>query len=190
MTETLRKNPDGLDLKQSQRNEVLTSLWERIGVTFNSIEMAKNYFAESMWSDLHEEWRKTRLQEDWTYEPRWKKSKDQEWTERHWTDDVDIANTSFADLPSNWKYENLEATKVAIELVFDLVVKWEEITEEMIGEMATIVHEKWLERNQRVFDKEYGNPVLAQEYAKLPEEEKEKDRVQVRQAIAKIKSGK
>ena len=31
---------------------------------------------------------------------------------------------------------------------------------------------------------------LAQEYAKLPEEEKEKDRVQVRQAIAKIKSGK
>ena len=56
--------------------------------------------------------------------------------------------------------------------------------------MSKIVHEKWLERNQRVFDKEYGNPVLAQEYAKLPEEEKEKDRVQVRHAIAKIKSGK
>jgi hypothetical protein len=51
-----------------------------------------------------------------------KKSKDEEWTKKHGTDDVDIANTSFADLPSNWKYENLEAAKVAIDLVFDKVV--------------------------------------------------------------------
>ena len=60
----------------------------------------------------------------------------------------------------------------------------------MIEEMASVVHEKWLERNQWVFDAEYGDAILAQEYAKLPEEEKEKDRVQIRQAIAKIKSGK
>ena len=190
MTETLRNNPSGLDLKQNQRQGVLSSLWERIGTVFESEEMAKAYFAESMWSDLHEEWRRSRLKEDWTYEPRWKKSKDAEWTKAHGTDDVDIANTSFAELPSNRKYENLEAAKVAIELVFDKVISWEEITDEMIEEMASIVHEKWLERNSWVFDKEYGNPTLAQEYAKLPEEEKEKDRVQIRQAIAKIKSGK
>ncbi len=60
----------------------------------------------------------------------------------------------------------------------------------MIEEMAAVVHEKRLKRNDWVFDKEYGNPILAQEYAKLPEEEKEKDRVQVRQAIQKIKSRK
>ena len=190
MTETLRKNPEGLDLKQSPKNEVVASMWEKIWSTFESAELAKAYFAESMWSDLHEEWRKTRLKEDGTYEPRMKKSKDPEWTDKHGTDDVDIANTKFADLPSNWKYENLEAAKVAIDLVFDYVVAWKEITDEMIEEMAAVVHEKWLERNSWVFDKEYGNPVLAQEYAKLPEEEKEKDRVQVRQAIAKIKSGK
>lgn len=190
MTETLKRNLDGLDLKQNQRQEVLDSLWERIWVTFESEEMAKAYFAESMWSDLHEEWRKSRLKEDWTYEPRWKKSKDADWTQAHGTDDVDIANTSFADLPSNWKYENLEAAKVVIELVFDEVVSWEEITDEMIEEMAAVVHEKWLKRNDWVFDKEYGNPILAQKYAKLPEEEKEKDRVQVRQAIQKIKSRK
>ena len=190
MTETLKRNLDGLDLNQNQRKEVLDSLWERIWVTFESEEMAKVYFAESMGSDLHEEWRKSRLKEDWTYEPRWKKSKDAEWTQSHGTDDVDIANTAFADLPSNWKYENLEAAKVAIELVFDKVVLWEEITDEMIEEMAAVVHEKRLKRNDWVFDKEYGNPILAQEYAKLPEEEKEKDRVQVRQAIQKIKSRK
>ena len=190
MTETLKRNLDGLDLKQKQRQEILDSLWERIWVSFESEEMAKAYFAESMGSDLHEEWRKSRLREDWTYEPRWKKSKDAEWIQSHGTDDVDIANTTFADLPSNWKYENLEAAKVAIELVFDKVVKWEEITGEDIESMASVVHEKWLERNDWVFDKEYGNPILAQEYAKLPEEEKEKDRVQVRQAIQKIKSRK
>ena len=60
----------------------------------------------------------------------------------------------------------------------------------MMEEMASIVHEKWLERNSWVYDKEYWNSTLAQEYAKLPEDEKEKDRVQVRQAIAKIKAGK
>lgn len=190
MKETLRNNPNGLDLKQSQSHEILALLWKRIGIMFESQEMAKAYFAESMWSDLHEEWRKTRLREDGTYEPRMKKSKDAEWTQKHWTDDVDIANTSFVDLPSNWKYENLEAAKVAIELVFDKVINWEEITDQMIEEMASIVHEKWLERNQWVFDKEYWNPILAQGYVKLPEEEKEKDRAQVRQAIAKIKLGK
>lgn len=190
MPETLRNNPNGLDLQKNQRQEVLASLSERIWIMFESEEMAKAYFAESMWSDLHDEWRKTRLRKDGTYEPRMKKSKDQERTEAHWTDDVDIANTRFEDLPSNWKYENLEAAKVAIELVFDYVIAWEEITDEMIEEMAAVVHEKRLERNTWVFDKDYGNPTLAQEYSKLPEEEKEKDRVQVRQAIAKIKAGK
>ena len=187
MTETLWRNPDGLDLKQNQRQKILDSLWERVWLVLTSDKELKSYFAESMWSDLHEEWRKTRINEDWTYEPRWKKSKDAEWTERNGTDDVDIANTPFAELPSNWKYENLEAAKVAIDLVFDKVIDWVEITDEMIEEMSAVVHEKWLERNSWVFDKEYWNPILAQEYAKLPEEEKEKDRVQVKRAIEKIK---
>ena len=74
--------------------------------------------------------------------------------------------------------------------IYKSVVIPEGITDEMIEEMAAVVHEKRLKRNDWVFDKEYGNPILAQEYAKLPEEEKEKDRVQVRQAIQKIKSRK
>jgi hypothetical protein len=35
---------------------------------------------------------------------------------------VDIANTEFEELPSNWKYENIEAAKVAVDLVYDKVV--------------------------------------------------------------------
>jgi ribosome-associated toxin RatA of RatAB toxin-antitoxin module len=60
---------------------------------------------------------------------------------------VDIANIEFEDLPSNWKYENLEAAKVAVDLVYDKVVNSEEINSKMIEEMSKIVHEKWLERN-------------------------------------------
>jgi hypothetical protein len=35
---------------------------------------------------------------------------------------VDIANTKFEDLPKNWQRENLEAAKVAVELVYKRVM--------------------------------------------------------------------
>jgi hypothetical protein len=35
---------------------------------------------------------------------------------------VDIANTKFEDLPSNRKYENFEAAKVVVNLVYDSVL--------------------------------------------------------------------
>lgn len=138
----------------------------------------KDYFTQKMWSYLHEEWRKTRLKEDGTYEPRMKKSKDDEWTEKHGTDDVDIANTKFEDLPSNWQYENLEAAKVAVDLVYEKVASGEEITPEMIEEMSSVVHEKWLERNDWAKDGELGVS-----YDQLSEDEKAKDRAQVETAI-------
>ena len=162
----------------------------RTQLEFLNSEEWKEYFAQKMGSYLHEEWRKTRLNEDGTYEPRMKKSKDPEWTQRHGTDDVDIANTSFEDLPSNWQYENLEAARVAVDLVYEKVINGEEITPEMIEEMSSVVHEKWLERNDWVHHKEYWNPVLAQPYEALPEDEKAKDRAQIEAAIQIIKSEK
>ena len=146
----------------------------------------------SMWADLHESWRASRKKEDWTFEPRIKKSKDEEWNKIHNTDEVDIANTKFEDLPSNWQYENLEAAKVAIWLVFDkLVSDWldeKKFNFDEIEKLSNIVHEEWLKRNQWVYDKEYGNPTLAKPYEELPEEEKAKDRAQILQALDKIVS--
>ena len=184
-----------LDLEDFESSKLNVKTAEQVKNTkwqleFLNPEEAKEYFAQKMGSYLHEEWRKTRLKEDGTYEPRMKKSKDDAWTEKHGTDDVDIANTSFEDLPSNWQYENLEAAKVAVDLVYEKVVSGEEITPEMIEEMSSVVHEKWLERNDWVYDKEYGNPVLAQAYEALPEEEKAKDRAQIEAAIRIIKSEK
>ena len=112
------------------------------------------------------------------------KSEDEARIKEHWTDIVDIANTDFEDLPDNWKYENIEAAKVAVDLVYEKILNSENFSIEMIEEMSKIVHEKRLERNwiagsfedQRV------------SYKDLSEEEKEKDRLQIEIAIEIIKS--
>ena len=111
------------------------------------------------------------------------KSEDEEWTKEHWTDVVDIANTEFEDLPSNWKYENIEAAKVVVNLVYEKVTKWEEITPEMIEEIARIVHQKRLERNWKEWSFRYQRVL----YEALSEEEKSKDRIQIKLAIKTIK---
>ena len=139
-------------------------------------------------SDLHEDWRNTRKRADGTYEPRMKKSKDESWNRRHGTDEVDIANTQFKDLPSNWQYENLEAARTAIDLVFADVMMAEDIDEEKMERMAGEVHKAWVGRNDWVKDPQYGNPVLAGDYESLPEEEKEKDRAQLRLAIEHVRT--
>ncbi len=139
-------------------------------------------------SQLHEDWRKTRLREDGSYEPRWKKVKDKEFefkesnTCRKNKDgdvEIDIANMNFNELSSDWKYENLEAGKVVAKLVGNKT----ELSDEERDKMATIIHEEWLKRNDWVFDKEYGNPAQAVPFANLSEEEKNKDRDQLKFGI-------
>lgn len=106
----------------------------------------------------------------------------------HGTDDVDIANLSFEELPSNWQYENLEAARVAIEQVWKNLMFMEKITDEMVEKMASNVHDAWLSRNDWVYDKEYGNPDQAKPYEELSEEEKVKDREQIIQARQKVEA--
>ena len=133
-------------------------------------------------STFHEEWRKNRLQKDGTYLPMVEKSEDETRNKIHWTDIVDIANTDFADLPDNWRYENIEAAKVAVDLVYEKMLNLEKISNEMIEEMSNIVHEKWLERNW--IEWSFENQRVS--YENLSEEEKEKDRIQIKTAIEVI----
>ena len=107
------------------------------------------------------------------------KSDDKEWNIEHWTDVVDIANTKFEDLPSNRKYENFEAAKVVVNLVYDSVLAWNEFTQEEIEKMSEMVHEKWLERNWV----EWSFENQRVDYQNLSEEEKKKDRLQIEIAI-------
>ena len=140
--------------------------------------------SQILWSRFHEERRQSRLQSDWTYAPRVEKTSDQTWISQHnWQTEVDIANTPFEDLPSDWKSENLEAAKVAVGLVYDIVKKWEKVTSEMIEKMAEIVHNKRLERNW--IEWSFENQRV--HYEQLSEVEKEKDRNQLLQAIETVK---
>lgn len=136
--------------------------------------MDKSEVIKKVASTFHDKWRENRL-----YKPMIEKSEDEDWTKRHWTDLVDIANIKFEDLPNNWKYENFEAAKVAVDLVYEKVVNWLEITPGMIEKMSKIVHEKRLERNW--IEWSFENQRV--DYKELSEEEKAKDRVQIEIAI-------
>lgn len=109
--------------------------------------MDKSDIIEKVASMFHEKWRENRLIDNGKYKPMIEKSEDKEWNMEHWTDVVDIANTEFEDLPSNRKQENLEAAKVAVDLVYEKIVNKEKVDLEVIEKMSKIVHEKWLERN-------------------------------------------
>lgn len=149
-------------------------------------EILKNALSYSLGSDLHEAWRAPRKLSDGTYEPRLKKSKDENWNAAHGTDEVDIANCSFDQLPSNWQYENLEAARVAIELVYEKTMTGEQLSEDDIEKMASTIHDEWLKRNDWVFNPEYGDPKLAVPYSQLSKEEQDKDKAQLAPAQAKI----
>ncbi len=153
-------------------------------------ELNKNFDMEKIVKKIawifHENWRKSRIDKNGVCEPIMEKSEDEKWTKKHWTEMVDIANTKFEDLPKNWQRENLEAAKVAVELVYKRVMSWEEITSEMIEEMANVVHIKWLERNW--IEWSFENQRV--DYENLSAEEKAKDRAQIELTIQIIKSEK
>jgi len=146
--------------------------------------MNKSEIIQKVASVFHEKWRENRLQKDGNYKSMIEKSEDEDRNIIYWTDQVDIANTKFENLPLNRKYENLQAAQVVVNLVYDKVVNWEEINSEMIEEMSKIVHEKWFERN----GKQWSFENQRVEYENLSEEEKTKDRVQIQIAIQIIKS--
>lgn len=140
-------------------------------------------------SCLHEDWRQTRKKEDGTYEPRWKKVKDSKFQyiesdtcrkNEEGVVEIDIANRSFAELSADWQYENLEAGKVVAKLVGEKT----ELTSEEVEEMSSVIHDEWLKRNDWVFDPNYGNPAQAVPYAELSEEEKQKDREQLKLGLS------
>ena len=95
---------------------------------------------------------------------------------------------SFSSLSSASQADNLEAARVAIELVYDKTISGESFTSEEIEKMASVIHDEWLKRNDWVFNPEYGNPALAVPYEQLSQEEKDKDKAQIMPAQAKVQA--
>ena len=95
---------------------------------------------------------------------------------------------NFSSLSNASQKDNLEAARVAIELVYDKTVLGESFTAEEIEQMASVIHDEWLKRNDWVFNPEYGNPKLAVPYAQLSKEEQDKDKAQLGPAQAKVQA--
>jgi len=127
---------------------------------------------------LHDEWRESRKKEDGTFDPRLKKTKDEAWIKEHGIDEIDIANTDYANLPEDWKGENKISAEVAIEEVYGAVENKKELDDAFVESASEAMHVKWLERNGS-----WAPPEQKLPYAELSEEEKEKDRVIIKKAI-------
>ena len=126
---------------------------------------------------LHDDWRKTRLKEDGTFEPRWKDVKDEQFVKnlesletlpnniRQGENgfEIDIANTCFHDLSAFWQKENL----IAAELAYNLA---QENSERPLEEAGNIIHNEWLERNPWEKGGELDVP-----FSELSAEEQSKD---------------
>lgn len=120
-------------------------------------------------SALHEDWRKTRLNQDGTFEPRVKATKDEGWIATHGTDQVDIANTQFVDLPSDWQAENQAAAEVVVGILdtTDTIDINDPVQRSAVGNQ---IHDAWLSRNNWAKDGELGVP-----FDQLPPAEQSKD---------------
>ncbi len=138
----------------------------------------------SVGSQLHEIWRGPRWREETKdYEPRIKKTKDQAWSESHGgATEVDIANTAYEELPSDWQGENKISAEVAVNEVERAMEAGEQLDEAFVEAASSVLHDRWLERNGS-----WASPEQKVPYQQLSEEEKEKDRVIIRKAIEACK---
>lgn len=118
---------------------------------------------------LHEEWRLSRFnKKTGQYESRFKPTKDENWIRVHDNKkEVDLASTSFEELPEDWKSENRIASGQAMDMLEDVLV---------------LIHDRWLERNEaRSMDEQRVR------YAHLSKEDKEKDLVVLSKALKVFK---
>jgi hypothetical protein len=128
---------------------------------------------------LHDQWRSARRLETGGYEPRVKTTADASWIDKHGTDQVDIANTRYKDLPADWQKENKASASVAVKIAADAREQGVDLrSSEFMESASEKVHIAWLERNGEWAPTDQKLP-----YAELSEAEKEKDRVVVRTAL-------
>lgn len=130
---------------------------------------------------LHDDWRKTRLNKDGFYEPRWKTIKDEKFINSLDVNnlpsnirksesgfEIDIANSTYSQLSLDWKKENYEAAKVVAGLYVIKEIRKIPLSLAKIGE---IIHAEWLNRNP--WGKE--DPKLSLPFEYLSYEEQDKD---------------
>lgn len=139
-----------------------------------------NMLVEKVASMAHDAWRAPRkIKGTDTYEPRIKPTNDEHWTRAHNGEtNIDIANTPYTELPSDWQRENRKSAEIAVNEVLDAAMKDLPFDDVFVERVADLLHQGWIDRN-----KDWASEELKKPYAELSEEEKEKDRYFVHKAI-------
>lgn len=137
-------------------------------------EVADKY-AKDIGEKAHEAWAAQFRKDNPDQKSRVKATKDADWIKANGTDKVDILNTKFKDLPSDWQAENLKGAHASIEAfrkAAALISKDPKADLRVPLEKASAeVHKKWLERNGA-----WAQEDQKVDYKKLSETEKQKDR--------------
>lgn len=123
---------------------------------------------------FHEDWRKTRLNKEGSFEPRIEPTTDTAWVEAHGTDQVDIANTSYGDAPADLKDENETAAEVVVGIMVEHNGNVDLNSEDVRDQVGATIHDAWLSRNDWAKGGELDVP-----FAELSAEEQAKDIAQV-----------
>ena len=131
-------------------------------------------------SAYHEDWRKTRENEDGTFDPRVKTTTDEKWIKDHGTDQIDIANSAYDQLPTDWQNDNKEAAKTVENILTNIGGGVNLNDSKEYSDAGTIVHNAWLSR-QNPADIAKGGWAhnLNVPFDDLPQDEKDKDIRQV-----------
>ncbi len=126
--------------------------------------------SEAIAALLHEDWRLTRLQDDGKFEERIKPTKDEAWIAKQSTDEVDIANTPYEDLPEDWKAENKAAGKVVATLLENVGTDVNLQDPDQRSYIGQYIHDEWLARNEWAKGGDLDVP-----FDELPADEQAKD---------------
>lgn len=135
---------------------------------------------EAAASALHKAWADAYKASNGADAKRIKKTKDQAWIAKNGTDEVDIANTDFKDLPQDWRKENEESAKSAVKSVIKAARKKPK-TGRFYKATGDAVHKAWLKRNGAWAPDHQKLPFM-----KLSQEERRKDMDVVREAAKAI----
>lgn len=171
-----------LDMDREFPNFAKMSRSEAIGAPAELEAEAKAI--ATLGSVFHDSWRSRHRRPDGSYAPQPRATTDQAWMEVHGVREVDIANTSFEDLPADWQAENRAAAGVIVGILKEYNGNVDLNDPAIRAAVGEKIHAAWLSRNKRAWGGELDVP-----FAELPAEEQEKDLDQIR-AAQKLFSGK
>ncbi|XLQ19621.1 MAG: hypothetical protein ACKUBY_03445 [Candidatus Moraniibacteriota bacterium] len=103
---------------------------------------------------------------------------DSNWIKKNGTNQVDLANLCYSDLPLDWKNERWHGSKVAFDEVLRVSHNSGSFNDKFVEIVSHLVHEDWLSRNMSRAEQQHQLP-----YKFLSEAAKEKDRIFVYAAI-------